>query len=68
MPVQEKMSYGKQICILRKPALRTVLLFPVLYLAAYLLVFYAGSYFIPMIIMVFVWGAIHSGGLIISQT
>ncbi|MDN4601449.1 MFS transporter [Paenibacillus sp. F6_3S_P_1C] len=131
MPVQEKMSYGKQIGILRKPALwlniaavififaamfsvysyfaeylgqvtrmdgswisvmllafgvimiagnlvfgqllhrnipRTVLLFPVLYMAAYLLVFYAGSYFIPMIIMVFVWGAIHSGGLIVSQT
>lgn len=131
MPVQEKMSYGKQIGILRKPALwlniaavififaamfsvysyfaeylgqvtrmggswisvmllafgvimiagnlvfgqllhrnipRTVLLFPVLYMAAYLLVFYAGSYFTPMIIMVFVWGAIHSGGLIVSQT
>ncbi|UPK43906.1 MFS transporter [Paenibacillus pabuli] len=131
MPVQEKMSYGKQIGILRKPALwlnistvilifaamfsvysyfaeylgqvtrmggswisvmllafgvimiagnlvfgqllhrnipRTVLLFPVLYMAAYLLVFYAGSYFIPMMIMVFVWGAIHSGGLIVSQT
>lgn len=131
MPVQEKISYGKQIGILRKPALwlniatvvfifaamfsvysyfaeylgqvtqmggswisvmllafgvimiagnlvfgqllhrnipRTVLLFPVLYMAAYLLVFYAGSYFIPMIIMVFVWGAIHSGGLIVSQT
>ncbi|OPG97452.1 arabinose ABC transporter permease [Chryseobacterium mucoviscidosis] len=131
MPVQEKMSYGKQIGILRKPALwlniaavififaamfsvysyfaeylgqvtrmdgswisamllafgvimiagnlvfgqllhrnipRTVLLFPVLYMAAYLLVYYAGSYFTPMIIMVFVWGAIHSGGLIVSQT
>lgn len=131
MPVQEKMSYGKQIGILRKPALwlnistvififaamfsvysyfaeylgqvtrmggswisvmllvfgvimivgnlvfgqllhrnipRTVLLFPVLYMAAYVLVYYAGSYFIPMIIMVFVWGAIHSGGLIVSQT
>ncbi|MDK8190508.1 MFS transporter [Paenibacillus sp. UMB7766-LJ446] len=131
MPVQEKMSYGKQISVLRKPALwlniaavififaamfsvysyfaeylgqvtrmdgswisamllafgvimiagnlvfgqllhrnipRTVLFFPVLYMAAYLLVFYAGSYFIPMIIMVFVWGAIHSGGLIVSQT
>ncbi|QLG37740.1 MULTISPECIES: MFS transporter [unclassified Paenibacillus] len=131
MPVQEKMSYGKQIGILRKPALwlniatvififaamfsvysyfaeylgqvtrmggswisvmllafgvimiagnlvfgqllhrnipRTVLLFPILYMAAYILVFYAGSYFIPMIIMVFVWGAIHSGGLIVSQT
>lgn len=131
MPVQEKMSYGKQISVLRKPALwlniaavififaamfsvysyfaeylgqvtrmdgswisvmllvfgvimiagnlvfgqllhrnipRTVLLFPVLYMAAYILVFYAGSYFIPMIIMVFVWGAIHSGGLIVSQT
>ncbi|WP_413373980.1 MFS transporter [Paenibacillus taichungensis] len=131
MPVQEKMSYGKQIGILRKPALwlniatvvfifaamfsvysyfaeylgqvtrmggswisvmllafgvimiagnlvfgqllhrnipRTVFLFPLLYMAAYLLVYYAGSYFMPMIIMVFVWGAIHSGGLIVSQT
>jgi len=47
--------------------LKTVILFPVLYLFVYLFVYYLGSYFVPMIFMVFIWGIVHSGGLIVSQ-
>ncbi|MGE8203625.1 MFS transporter [Heyndrickxia sp. NPDC080065] len=131
MPVKEKMSFGKQISVLRKPGLwlniaavvfifaamfsvysyfaeylsrvtymngtlisvmllifgvimiagnslfgvflqksivNTVISFPILYLIVYLLVYNLGSYFIPMIFMVFIWGIVHSGGLIVGQT
>ncbi|WP_019419148.1 MFS transporter [Paenibacillus sp. OSY-SE] len=130
MPVKEKMSYGKQLGILRKPQLwlnivtvififaamfsvysyfaeylgqvthmngswisimlmafgiimifgnflfggflhksftKTVIMFPLLYAVIYLFAYYLGSYFIPMVIIVFIWGAVHSGGLIVSQ-
>ncbi|GGH31065.1 MFS transporter [Paenibacillus segetis] len=130
MPVKEKMSYGKQLGILRKPQLwlnivtiififaamfsvysyfaeylgqvthmngswisimlmafgiimilgnflfgeflhksmtKTVIMFPLLYAVTYLFVYYLGSYFIPMVVIVFIWGAVHSGGLIVSQ-
>ncbi|GIN87115.1 MFS transporter [Heyndrickxia sporothermodurans] len=130
MPVKEKMSFGKQVAILRKPGLwlniatvvfifaamfsvysyfaeylakvtymsgslisvmllifgvvmiagnslfgvflqksivKTVISFPIFYLIVYLLVYYLGAYFIPMIFMVFIWGIVHSGGLIVSQ-
>ncbi|MCJ8011785.1 MFS transporter [Paenibacillus sp. KQZ6P-2] len=131
MPVQEKMSYGKQVGILRKPAvwlniaavccifaamfsvysyfaeylgqvthmsgswisimlmvfgvimivgnflfggslqknmIKTVVAFPLLYLIIYLLVYVFGNSFVPMLLVVFLWGMVHSGGLIISQT
>lgn len=130
MPVREKMSYGKQLGILRKPQLwlnivivififaamfsvysyfaeylrlvthmngswisimlmvfgitmifgnflfggflhkrftKTVIMFPLLYAVIYLFTYYLGSHFIPMIVIVFFWGAVHSGGLIVSQ-
>ncbi|SMF86834.1 Predicted arabinose efflux permease, MFS family [Paenibacillus uliginis N3/975] len=130
MPVKEKMSYGKQLGILRKPQLwlnivtvififaamfsvysyfaeylgqvthmngswisimlmtfgiimifgnflfgsllhksmtKTVIMFPLLYAVIYLFAYYLGSYFIPMVVIVFIWGVVHSGGLIISQ-
>ncbi|KXZ23255.1 arabinose ABC transporter permease [Bacillus nakamurai] len=47
---------------------KTVILFPLLYTAAYFLVYGLGTSFIPMAVLVFVWGAVHSGGLIVSQT
>lgn len=131
MPVKEKMSYGKQVSILRKPGLwlniatvicifaamftvysyfaeylgqvahmngswisfmlmvfglimifgnflfgsslqknmtKTVISFPLLYIAIYVLAYYFGTYFIPMAAIVFFWGIIHSGGLNVSQT
>ncbi|WP_276914160.1 MFS transporter [Aneurinibacillus aneurinilyticus] len=130
MPVKEKMSFGKQLGILRKPELwltiiavififaamfsvysyfaeylgqvahmngswisimlmafgitmivgnflfggflhksmtKTVLIFPLLYAAVYLFTYYLGSYVFPMAVIVFIWGAVHSGGLIVSQ-
>lgn len=130
MPVKEKLSYGKQLGILRKPQLwlntvtvififaamfsvysyfaeylsqvthmngswisimlmafgtimifgnflfgeflhksitKTVIMFPLLFAVVYLFTFYLGSYFISMVVIVFVWGAVHSGGLIVSQ-
>lgn len=130
MPVKEKMSYGKQLAILRKPLLwlnivavififaamfsvysyfaeylgqvthmngswisimlmafgiimifgnflfgsllhkgitKTVIMFPLLYAVTYLFVYYLGSYFLPMVVIIIIWGAVHSGGLIVSQ-
>ncbi|AJS58652.1 MFS transporter [Paenibacillus sp. IHBB 10380] len=130
MPVKEKMSYGKQLSILKKPQLwvnivtimfvfaamfsvysyfaeylgkvthmnsswisallmafglvmifgnflfgsflqksitKTVIMFPLAYIVSYLLVYYMGSSFIPMIVIVLIWGTVHSGGLIVSQ-
>ncbi|KPV55754.1 arabinose ABC transporter permease, partial [Paenibacillus sp. A3] len=53
---------------LQKSVLRTTVLFTVVYAAAYLLIYYAGGYFIPMIVMILLWGIVHSGGLIVSQS
>ncbi|MBU7317042.1 MFS transporter [Paenibacillus oleatilyticus] len=53
---------------LQKSVLRTTILFPVVYIAAYLLIYYAGGYFIPMTVMILLWGIVHSGGLIVSQS
>ncbi|KOR89393.1 MFS transporter [Paenibacillus solani] len=52
---------------LQKNIVNTVISFLIAYLLAYLLIYYLGSYFAPMIFMVFIWGIIHSGGLIVGQ-
>ncbi|WP_439196854.1 MFS transporter [Bacillus velezensis] len=54
--------------LLYKNMKKTVILFPLLYTAAYLLIYGFGTSFAPMVVLVFVWGAVHSGGLIVSQT
>lgn len=53
---------------LRKSMVRTVLMFPLLYIAAYALVYWAGPHFMWMVIVVIIWASVHSGGLIVSQT
>ncbi|MCP1423814.1 putative MFS family arabinose efflux permease [Paenibacillus xylanexedens] len=53
---------------LRKSVVRTVLMFPLLYIAAYALVYWAGPHFMWMVIVVILWASVHSGGLIVSQT
>ncbi|AXN38544.1 MFS transporter [Peribacillus butanolivorans] len=53
---------------LQKSITKTVIMFPLLYIVIYLFAYYLGSYLIPMILMVFIWGIVHSGGLIVSQT
>lgn len=64
------MIAGNQLfgVLLQKSILKTVISFLIAYLIAYLLVYYLGPYFVPMIFMVFIWGSIHSGGLIVGQT
>lgn len=52
---------------LRKGITRTVVLYPLLFIAVYVFVYYLGPYFIPMVGMVLIWGTVHSGGLIVSQ-
>jgi len=52
---------------LQKNIVYTVISFLIAYLMIYLLVYYLGSYFVPMIFMIFIWGIVHSGGLIVSQ-
>lgn len=52
---------------LQKSIVKTIISFLILYLIVYLLVYYLGFYFVPMIFMVFIWGIVHSGGLIVSQ-
>lgn len=53
--------------LLHKSVTKTVIMFPLLFALVYLFIYYLGSYFIPMIVIVFIWGAVHSGGLIVSQ-
>jgi predicted MFS family arabinose efflux permease len=52
---------------LQKSITKTVIMFPLAYIVSYLLVYYLGSSFIPMIVVVLIWGTVHSGGLIVSQ-
>jgi len=53
--------------LLHKDITKTVIMFPLLYGVTYLFVYYLGSYFIPMVVIILIWGAVHSGGLIVSQ-
>lgn len=54
--------------LLQKSMMKTVVAFPLLYLLVYLLVYAFGSSFATMVLIVLLWGMIHSGGLIVSQT
>ncbi|NGM82451.1 MFS transporter [Paenibacillus sp. 7124] len=53
--------------LLSKHVIKTTLLYPAVLAVTYLIVFWGGSYFIPMMIIVVVWGFIHTGGFIINQ-
>jgi predicted MFS family arabinose efflux permease len=54
--------------LLRRSLLRTVGAYPVLCLLVYVLLYAVGPMFAPMVLAVLVWGAVHSGGLIVSQS
>lgn len=54
--------------MLQKSVTKTVMLFPLLYIVIYLLNYWLELYLIPMLGMIVLWGIVHSGGLIISQT
>ncbi|MEK3916229.1 MFS transporter [Paenibacillus sp. FSL H7-0331] len=131
MPVKEKMTYGQQLSVLRKPALwlniasviclfaamfsvysyfaeylgqvtqvngswisimlfvfglvmilgnfifgafvqkniaLTATLFPLILLLIYMMLYFLGIHFIPMFVLIFLWGIVHAGGLIIGQS
>lgn len=53
--------------LLQKSLKNTVLSYPLLYAVVYLLVYLAGPSFLWMTVVVFVWGIVHSGGLVVSQ-
>ena len=54
--------------LLRRSVVRTVVCYPVLCLLVYVLLYAVGPFFAPMVPAVLVWGAVHSGGLVVSQS
>ncbi|MFF2409739.1 MFS transporter [Streptomyces sp. NPDC058092] len=54
--------------LLRRNPIRTVVAYPVLCLLVYVLLYAVGPLFAPMVLAVLAWGAVHSGGLIVSQS
>lgn len=52
---------------LNKSMTKTVILFPLAYAVIYLFAYYWGPHFWLMAVIIFVWGTVHSGGLILSQ-
>ncbi|MEU1290149.1 MFS transporter [Kitasatospora sp. NPDC005856] len=53
--------------LLERAPVRTVTAYPLLYLALYLLLDAAGPHPGPMLATVLIWGAVHSGGLAVTQ-
>ncbi|MEE1796746.1 MFS transporter [Streptomyces sp. BE308] len=54
--------------LLQRNLVRTALAYPALCLLVYVLVYAIGPRFVPMVLGVLVWGAVHSGGLIVTQS
>ncbi|WP_335940332.1 MFS transporter [Streptomyces sp. PTD5-9] len=54
--------------LLRRSLVGTAVAYPVLCLLVYVLVYAVGPLFAPMVVAVLVWGAVHSGGLVVSQS
>ncbi|MBJ7476453.1 MFS transporter [Rhodococcus sp. (in: high G+C Gram-positive bacteria)] len=54
--------------LLGKSVVRTVVAFPLLYILVYVVIYLMGPYFAAMTVAVLVWGVVHSGGLVISQS
>ncbi|MET8701293.1 MFS transporter [Kitasatospora sp. NPDC004723] len=54
--------------LLERHPVRTVTAFPVLFVLVYAVVRAVGPWPAPMVLAVLLWGAVHSGGLVVSQT
>ncbi|MDV6276827.1 MFS transporter [Rhodococcus erythropolis] len=54
--------------MLGKSVVRTVVAFPLLYIVVYVVIYLVGPYFAAMTVTVLVWGMVHSGGLVVSQS
>ncbi|AHL33500.1 arabinose ABC transporter permease [Pseudomonas brassicacearum] len=53
---------------LQKNAIRTTLIYPLLYIGIYVLVYCLGGSFSAMVLLTLLWGLLHSAGLVISQS
>ncbi|WP_348625020.1 MFS transporter [Paenibacillus peoriae] len=53
---------------LSRNMVKTIIFYPLVLGSIYFLIYYIGSYYIPMIIIIIIWGAVFTGGLIVSQT
>ncbi|WHS58141.1 MFS transporter [Pseudomonas sp. G2-4] len=53
---------------LQKNAVRTTIIYPVLYIGIYVLVYLLGGSFSAMVLLTLLWGLLHSAGLVISQS
>ncbi|MET9400346.1 MFS transporter [Kitasatospora sp. NPDC002965] len=54
--------------MLERDPVRTVTAFPVFYVLVYAVVYVVGPWTVPMAVGVLLWGAVHSGGLVVSQS
>jgi len=54
--------------MLGKSVVRTVVAFPLLYVVVYVVIYLVGPYFAAMTVAVLLWGMVHSGGLVVSQS
>ncbi|MEE1747475.1 MFS transporter [Streptomyces sp. JV184] len=54
--------------LLRRSLVGTAVAYPVLCLVVYVLLYAVGPLLAPMILAVLIWGAVHSGGLVVSQS
>ncbi|MCD2105781.1 MFS transporter [Rhodococcus erythropolis] len=54
--------------MLGKNVVRTVVAFPLLYIVVYVVIYLVGPYSAAMTVAVLVWGMVHSGGLVVSQS
>ncbi|NQX66328.1 MFS transporter [Paenibacillus alba] len=53
---------------LQKNIALTTTLFPLILLCIYMMLYFLGIHFIPMFVLIFLWGIVHAGGLIIGQS
>ncbi|MCP2073271.1 UNVERIFIED_ORG: putative MFS family arabinose efflux permease [Pseudomonas lini] len=53
---------------LQKNAIRTRIIYPLLYIGIYVLVYLLGGSFSAMVLLTHLWGLLHSAGLVISQS
>ncbi|QNV56895.1 Inner membrane transport protein YdhP [Paenibacillus polymyxa E681] len=53
---------------LSRNMVKTIIFYPLVLRSIYFPIYYIGSYYIPMIIIIIIWGAVFTGGLIVSQT
>lgn len=53
---------------LQKNMRKTIIIYPLVFAILYLSIYFLGSHTFPMVILILIWGILHSGGIIISQS